>query len=435
MKSYNHLTEQYLSDENYYLAVRNATIHKGGKKRKHRKARYYRDHAKELKPELMEYTEYFCNEEHVPKEIYDGIRRKQRQIIVPSMREQIVHHMVVNVLKPIFMKGMYEHSYGSLPGRGAHLAKRHIEKWIRRSGRDCKYCLKMDVRKYFDSVPHDILKAKLRKLIHDRDFLLILEEIVDAVPGDRGIPIGFYTSQWFANWYLTELDHYIKEQLHAKFYVRYMDDMVIFGGNKRELHRIRKQVDEYLHERLGLELKGNWQVFRFHYVKKNGQEIGRDLDFMGFQFYRNRTTLRRTIMLKATRKARKIARKGRTRTVYDCRQMLSYLGWIDAADVYGMYKQRIKPNVSFQRMKRSVGNYDRRMEKEGQKRLPPVAGEIRTEEERACGNTQKTAATQDRQTLTKPAAEPTSTSGGTSSSSRAAAKERKPPRTTTSGKK
>ena len=363
MKSYNHLMEQYLSEDNYYLGVKNATRHKGGKKRKYRKARTVRDHAEELKDYYLEEAMDFKNDKHTPKYIYDGIRRKQRAILVPTMREQIVHHMVVNVLKPIFMKGMYEHSYGSIPGRGAHMAKRRIEKWIARGDRDMKYVLKMDVKKYFDSIPHNILKAKLAKIIHDEAFLAILFEIVDATDTDRGIPIGFYTSQWFANWYLTELDHYIKEELHVKYYVRYMDDMVIFGGNKRELHEIRRKIGAYLNDRLGLQMKENWQVYLFDYVKADGTHVGRDLDFMGFRFYRDRTTLRKSIMLKATRKARRIAKKP-IKTVHDCRQMLSYLGWIDCTNTYAMYKKHIKPYVSFQYLKRRENTYQKRINKE-----------------------------------------------------------------------
>lgn len=363
MKSYNHLMEQFLSEENYYLGVRNATRHKGGKKRKYRKARYVRDHAAELKDYYLDEARNYKNDHHVPKVIYDGIRRKQRFILVPTMREQVIHHMVVNVLKPIFMKGMYEHSYGSIPGRGAHMAKARIEKWLKRGDRDMKYCLKMDVKKYFDSIPHDILKAKLAELIHDKAFLDVLCEIVDATGTDRGIPLGFYTSQWFANWYLTELDHYIKEVLHVKYYVRYMDDMVIFHGNKRQLHEIRRKIEAYLNEKLGLQMKENWQIYLFDYAKPDGSHVGRDLDFMGFRFFRDRTILRKSIMFKATRKARRIAKKP-WKTVHDCRQMLSYLGWIDCTDTYGMYKKYIKPFVSFQYLKRRVSSYQNRINKE-----------------------------------------------------------------------
>lgn len=363
MKSYNHLMEQYLSEDNYFLAVQNACRRKGGKKRKQRKIKYIKEHAEELKEYYIEEARNFKNDHHEPKYIYDGIRRKQRIILVPTMREQIIHHMVINVLKPIFMKGMYEHSYGSIPGRGAHMGKQRIEKWIRKNPRDVKYVLKMDIKKYFDSIPHSILKRKLAEIIHDEEFLAILYEIIDATGTDRGIPIGFYTSQWFANWYLTELDHFIKEELHAKFYPRYMDDIVIFGSNKRELHRMRKEIEKYLNERLGLQVKENWQIYRFDYIKSDGTRIGRDLDFMGFRFYRDRTILRKSIMYKATRKARRVGRKPR-KTIHDCRQMLSYLGWLDCTDTYGMYLKYIKPYVNFGYFKRRESAYQKRINKE-----------------------------------------------------------------------
>jgi len=356
MKSYNHLMSGYLSSENYMLAVKNATVHKSGSKRKYKKAQYFKENAEKLKPELLYYAEHFYNEAHSPKMIYDGIRRKQRYIIVPSMKEQIVHHMVVNVMKPIFMRTMYEHSYGSIPGRGGHKAKKQIEKWISNGDKNMKYCLKLDIKKFFDSIPHDILQVKLARLIHDADFLAILCKIINVTK--VGLPLGFYTSQWFANWYLEELDHYIKEQLHVKYYVRYMDDMVLWGSNKKELHKVKDDIEYYLAENLGLHLKENWQVYLFDYVKKDGTHIGRDLDFMGFRFYRDRTILRRSIMLKATRKAVKL-RKKKIKTIYDCRQMLSYLGWIDCTDTYNMYKKRIKPNVSFRSLRRKESNHQK----------------------------------------------------------------------------
>lgn len=348
MKTYNHLFERFISTDNYCLAVKNATKHKGGAKRKFRRAKYYKDNAEELMPSLLYYASHFKSARHTPKLIYDGIRRKQRYIIVPTMSEQVIHHMAVNILKPIFMSTMYEHSYGSIPNRGGHLAKRRIEKWISNNDRNMKYCLKMDIKKFFDSVPHDILKLKLANLIHDKRFLDLMYAIVDTT--DVGLPLGFYTSQWLANWYLTGLDHYIKENLGAKYYVRYMDDMVIFGANKRELHKMRLAIDNYLRTNLGLELKANWQVYLFDYVKKDGTHIGRDLDFMGFRFYCDRTTLRKSIMLKASRKARKVCRKPK-KSIYDCRQMLAYLGWIDCTDTYTMYKHHIKPFVSFRQLK------------------------------------------------------------------------------------
>lgn len=199
----------------------------------------------------------------------------------------------------------------------------------------------------------------MSRVIIDEKFLKLLFEIIDVT--ERGLPLGFYTSQWLANWYLQDLDHYIKEQLGAVHYIRYMDDMVIFGSNKRKLHEIRKCISDYLANNLGLTLKENWQVFRFDYIRK-GKHYGRFLDFMGFRFYRDRTTLRKSIMLKASRKARAIGKKEKA-TVYDLRQMISYLGWIDCTDTYNFYLKYIKPYVNFGKVKKRIASYDKRQNK------------------------------------------------------------------------
>jgi len=375
MKTYKHLMELYLSDENYYTAVRDATVNKGGRASKKACRKRLRESPDKYKAEIMELAEHYISAEHHQIEIHDGIKRKKRTILVPTIQEQVVHHMVVNVLKGIFMHGMYEHSYGSIPGRGSHAGrsnrsgrrrkyrntkggKEAIEKWIRRDQKGMKYCLKMDIRHYYDSVPREILKQKLRKVIRDQRFLDVVCSVVDVRGADEGIPIGFYTSQWFANWYLTEMDHYIKEVLKARHYIRYVDDLVIFGSSKRELHAIRKAIAAYLQDKLGLTMKDNWSVFLFDYFRQDGNHAGCFLDFMGFRFYRDRTTLRRQLMLNICRKARRIARKSRA-TLYDCRQMLSFLGWLDCTDTYGMYLKRIKPYVDFHQMKRRVSDAQR----------------------------------------------------------------------------
>lgn len=344
MKSYNHLYEQYLSDDNIKLAIINACKHKT----KYKRFRDLKNNPEANIGQTRKYAAHFKNAKHTPIEIYDGIQRKKRKIIVPKLGEQIVHHMVVNVLKPIFLKSMYEHSYGSIPKRGGVMGMKTIKRWMT-DHRNTKYCLKMDIRKYFDSVPHEIIIRKLTEVIHDERFLKIVLEIVSVT--DQGLPLGFYTSQWFANWYLTPLDHYIKQELKAKYYVRYMDDMIIFGANKRKLHNMRVSVERYLHEELGLELKKNWQVF---------PTKSRALDFMGFRFFHDRITLRKSILQKARRKANRIRNKDRP-TLYDAKQMLSYLGWITQTDTYGYYLKYIKPCVNIQYLKRRVSSYDKRM--------------------------------------------------------------------------
>lgn len=347
MKSYNHLYEKCISESNRREAIKAAKHSK--RIRRIIKERHLSDDA--LLDMSYEWIVNFQNANHTPIHIEDGITHKKRTIIVPTLEELIVQHCVVNALKPLFSKGMYEHSYASLPNRGAHKGKKVIQKWIRNDSKNTRYVLKMDIHHFFDTVPHFILKEKLAKYIHDELMLDLLFKIIDVT--EQGIPLGFYTSQWFSNWYLQELDHFIKEELQAVYYVRYMDDMVIFGRNKKVLHQIRKKISVFLDSNFGLELKGNWQVFLFDYRGK-----GRDLDFMGFRFYRTRIVLRKTIMLKSTRKARKISKKEHP-TVYDLRQMMSYLGWLNCTDTYNMYLKHIKPFVSFQRMKRYISKCDK----------------------------------------------------------------------------
>lgn len=120
-----------------------------------------------------------------------------------------------------------------------------------------------------------------------------------------------------------------------------MDDIVIWGHDKKTLHTIKKNIESYLKCDLGLELKHNWQIFNINY---------RAIDFMGFKFYKNRTTLRKTIFLKVCRKARNINKKGIN--IHSCRQMLSYIGWLNSSDTYNAYKKWIKTMIAFQKLKR-----------------------------------------------------------------------------------
>jgi len=356
MKSYNHLFEIALSEPVRRKAVHNVTLGRKNSSAAKRFAEHEETNIRASYNWILNYK----NSEHTPMKINDGTSRKVRTIVVPTLPELTVQHCVVQALLPMFYHGMYEHSYASIPGRGSHKGKKVIEKWIRNDSKNCKYIIKMDIRHFFESIPHDKLKAKLAKHIHDDKMLDLIYKIIDIT--EEGLPLGFYTSQWFSNWYLQDLDHYIKEDLQASHYIRYMDDMVIFGSNKRRLHQIRKDIEKYLKTEMGLSLKNNWQVFRFAYIK-NGKEYGRDLDFMGFRFYRNRTVLRKSIMYRATRKAKKVGKKEKP-TIYDIRQMLSYFGWLDCTDTYCVYFYYIKPYVDFQKCKRRISNYDKRRIKE-----------------------------------------------------------------------
>lgn len=354
MKSYNNLFEKVIDKENIRLAIKNSSRHKLKRREVKEVLANEEKHVDIIFNMLKNKT--YTSPNHKIKIIKDGASKKERKIVVPRYKyEQIIHHAFMQVFMPVVEKGMYEYSCGSIPSRGQIYAKKYIEKYIRKNPKKVKYVLKMDVKKFFPSIPHDNLKDKFHKKVKDKNMCWLFDEIIDSYEDQegRGIPIGFYTSQWIANWYLQDLDHFIKEKLGAGCYCRYMDDMVIFSSNKRTLHRYREEIEKYLND-LGLEMKSNWQVFRFDNRKGNG----RFLDFVGFRFYREKTICRRRNYLKAVRKANKISKKKRI-TWRDSCQMLSLIGHFKHCNMYNTFKSRIEPKINVRRMKKQVGKYAR----------------------------------------------------------------------------
>lgn len=307
---------------------------------------------------------------HRARIINDGFKQKIRIIIQPYFTvkspEQWIQHIVISTLKPIFMKGMYKFSCGSIPGRGVHYGKKYLEKFIKNNPKDIKYVLKFDIHHFYESVDVDLLKERFAKIIKDEIMLNLIYFVLDSNAGvmpdgtviKKGLPIGFYTSQWFANWFLEPFDHYVKEILKAAFYMRYMDDIVIFGRNKRELHKKFREIEKYLGE-MGLTIKGNWQIFLFDYIDKDGKRHGRPIDFMGFKFYRDKTTIRKSIFLRACRVALRLHKKLKI-TWFDACQLLSYMGWFYPSDTFWAYKNHIEPFVSIDLCKKIMSNHDRR---------------------------------------------------------------------------
>jgi len=279
--------------------------------------------------------------------IHDTCAGKDRTIYKPEFYpDQIVHWALMLQLQAPIMRGMYAWNCGSIPGRGVHYASKYIKRIIRQDRKNTKYCLKLDIRKFYPSVDKEKLKASFRRLLKDEDTLKLIDTIIDS--SDEGIPIGNYTSQWFANWYLQSLDHAIKEDLHIKYYIRYLDDMVLFGRNKKELHRVRKVIEKTLAD-MGLTLKGNWQVFKFQ---------NRGLDFLGFRFFRTHTILRKRNALKIRRKVKR-ASKAKTISVHTAASIISYMGWLKYSDSANFYNKHIKPYVSIKLLKEVISNASR----------------------------------------------------------------------------
>jgi len=370
VKSYNHLFEKLVSYENIEKAIYKSSIGKRDRPDIIKVLDNIEHHIKYVQDHLINRT--FKIRKHTAHEINDGIRQKKRKIIKPDyLHEQILHHAVVQVMQDVIMKGMYVWSCGSIPERGGLYGKRYIEKFIKRNPAEIKYVVKADIKHFFENVDKRILKDLCRKKIHDEKMIWVLDLIIDSSVAvfdgedmDFGLPIGYYTSQWFANWFLQDFDHFIKEHLKIKCYVRYVDDIVLFSRNKKNLHKAVKEIQKFFSE-INLELKGNYQVFRFDYTDKDGVQKGRAVDFMGFKFYRNKTLFRKTILLKATRKALKLAKK-KNHNWFECCQMLSYIGWFKHTDTYNVFETRIKPYVNIARCKKIVSLHQLKKNKEKQ---------------------------------------------------------------------
>lgn len=252
---------------------------------------------------------------------------KERVIFKPKYYpDQIIHWCLMLKLSPIIMKGMYYYNCGSIPGRGIHYALKAVKKWLKHDRKHTKYCVKIDISKFYPSVDKEILKKLFRKRIKDKDTLWLIDTIIDS--HDTGLPIGNYTSQWFSNFYLQWFDHFVKEQLGIKYYVRYMDDCCLFSNNKKKLHKARMQIAQYLRDELHLTPKDNWQLFRVD---------DRGVDFVGYRIFRDYILIRKRTSLRISRKSRKI-KKNIIFYIKHAAAIISYNGWLEYCNSHNFKK-------------------------------------------------------------------------------------------------
>lgn len=300
------------------------------------------EYAEKIRNMLLTYR--YHPSPYIKKVIKDGASKKERVIFKPNYYpDQIIHWALILQIQPIIMKGMYQYCCGSIPNRGTSHGQNALRKWLNNDYKGTKYCLKLDVHKFYPSIDTIILKEMFRKKIKDNRCIWLIDTIIDSA---EGLPIGNYTSQWFSNFFLEGMDHFIKEELQAKYYIRYVDDFVILGGNKRKLHRELDKIKEYL-KSINLEVKGDWQVFKVN---------SRPIDFLGLKFYRSKTILRKRTALRITRRLRKISKKA-SLNYQDACAVISYWGWIKRSDSYNFYHKNVKPIVTVSEAKKVVRDY------------------------------------------------------------------------------
>lgn len=243
--------------------------------------------------------------------------KKRLVYSLPFCPDRIAHHAVMNIVEKPFVDSFTADTYSCIKGKGIHAAVRKMKKALRDEA-GTRYCLKLDVSKFYESIDHRILKCLLRRKFKDQDLVSFFDEVIDSAPG---VPIGNYLSQYFANFYLSGLDHCLKEKKGVKYLFRYCDDIVILADNKPFLHEILAFIRQYLQYNLKLTIKANYQVFPV---------ASRGIDFVGYVFFHTHTRLRKSIKQAF---ARAMSRK------YVSKETIAaYWGWAKHADTKHLIK-------------------------------------------------------------------------------------------------
>lgn len=224
------------------------------------------------------------------KDIFE--RGKFRHLVFTrTFPDRIVQHAVFNIVAPILHGSMIDDQYQAIKERGIHKCSMKIRKNIQDDWRHTWFCLKIDVSKYFDNINRYKLYDMIKLKIKDRDTLNILYTMIFDVPGDKGLPIGLFSSQILSVFYLNGLDHFCKERLRIKYYYRYMDDIVILASNKNLLHNYLRFIVSYIDE-IDLKLKKNYAIFP---IEK------RRLDFVGFVYNHKEVQIRKRTVIQYKR--------------------------------------------------------------------------------------------------------------------------------------
>ena len=263
---------------------------------------------------------------------------KLRHIHKAIVRDRIIHHAIYRVLYPIFDKGFIFDTYSCRNDKGSHKAIYRFEYFARKVSKNYSnacFVLKCDVRRFFDSIDHEVLKGLIRAKIKDEDTMWLLNDIIDSFGENReytedsqisfdflkpkGTPIGNLTSQLFANIYLDELDQFVKHKLKIKYYIRYCDDFVILSRDKEYLGKVKENIREFLGTNLRLTL---------HKDKVTIRKLGQGVDFLGY------ITVPHFRVLRAKTKRRVIKRVTE-------KNLPSYLGVLKHCNGY-LLEERIK---------------------------------------------------------------------------------------------
>lgn len=288
-----------------------------------------------------------------PYEVFPVYEPKERLIYrLPYYPDRIVHHAVMNILEPIWVSVFPYNTYSCIKHRGIEAARKRVRK-ILSDPVNARYCLKIDIRKFYPSILHEVAKMIYRKKIKCLNTLWLLDEIVDSVNGapdplnpdgvcqGRSIPIGNYISQYLANLILSYLLHKINSKFRRVKGVVYADDGSFFGPDKAILHELEEFIDAELNK-LYLALKGNYQIFPV--AKNRYDKHGRGVDFLGYVFYLDQTCIRKSIKQNFCRRVASLYKRKTPLSPADFKTAVcSWLGWVKYSDSEHLLKTIIKP--------------------------------------------------------------------------------------------
>lgn len=265
----------------------------------------------------------------------DGSSGKIRRIGIQNIKQQLYDYIAVEGLKP-FLKRIGEYQYASIPGRGCTKGKEVIRRWIQ--NRKMRYFVKLDVKKCFENIDHEMLMNFLKRHVKNEKLLYLIQTLIDSF--ERGLSIGSYLSQYLCNLYISILYHYIMENLYKKRHGKrvnlvrhcliYMDDILMIGSQKRDLKRAVGLVIQKA-EKIGLEIKDNYQI----------KEIdGNAIDMMGFKIYRTHTEIRGRIYLRVRHSFLRARKRITLRIAKKCVSYYGYLKHTNSKRIQRKWKVR-----------------------------------------------------------------------------------------------
>jgi len=287
MKRHGNLWREIVSEENITVACDRAS--KGKKKMKSVAAFSQNREEKlcEIRQSLL--SKSFTTSRYQTKFI---VEPKPRQIfILPFAPDRIVQHALMSVVEPIWDRLMIHDSYACRKGKGQHRGSLRTMEFVRKY----KYCLKADISKFYPSIDHEILLKIIKRKIKCPDTLWLLDNIIHSFPGGKNTPIGNYTSQWFGNLYLNELDQYLKHTFKVGPYLRYCDDFCIFSDDKKWLQEMKAIIADFLHRELKLKYSFA-EVF----------PVSQGVDFLGYRHFKKHILLRKRTAKRVKAKLNKL---------------------------------------------------------------------------------------------------------------------------------